>query len=109
MLRVHNIDGVSDVARRATAYIEAQLPGTLVWELFVDEDSGRGLMYQVHASEEAEHSYEQAMVSQGFQAELGEHADLDEIIMLSPVTPQTRSELKQFGGVAMARVAGVSR
>jgi len=110
LLTVHNIDLVADVARRATAFIQENLPGTVVWEYFVDEESGRGLLYQIHAGDDALRAYEQAMVDQGFQRELGEYAQLDEIIMLSPITsPEARTELDQFGGVAMELVAGVTR
>ncbi len=110
LITVSNPDGVVDVARRATDFIDAHLPGTLVWEVFLDRDSGRGLMYQLHASEEAERDYEQAKVEQSFQRDLGQHAELDEIIVLSPITtPEAKAELEQFGGVSMDRVAGVSR
>ncbi len=110
LLTVHNIDRVADIAHRATAFIQENLPGTLAWEYFVDEESGRGLLYQIHAGDDAVRAYEQGMVEQGFQRELGEHAQLDEIIMLSPITsPEARTELDQFGGVAMELVVGVTR
>lgn len=110
LVTVRDFDGAADVARRTTEFIEENLPGTLVWEFFVDHRSGRGLLYQVHESDDAERLYEGAMVENGFQRELGEHADLDEVIMLTPITtPEGQAELERFGGVAMDRVAGVSR
>lgn len=110
LIKVTDPERAADVTRRATEYIEQNLPRTLVWEFFADEVTGKGLMYQVHADEDAWLAYEEAMIGHGFQAELFEAGEFEQVIMLSPITdPDVKKALDEFGGVAMERIAGVSR
>jgi hypothetical protein len=110
LIKITDPARAADVTRRGADFIAQNLPDTEVWEFFADDVTGKGLMYQVHANEQAWLAYEAAMTGQGYQAELFEAAELEQIILLSPVTdPDVKKALDEFGGVTMERIAGVSR
>ena len=80
-----DFDGLMDLFAEATASLEEHLPGTLAWETFADEASGKVLIYEVHRDESAANAYEHHMDSQGFVARAFELFTSARVIILSPV------------------------
>ena len=84
-----DIEGLTRLFAEVTRSLKTHLPGTLAWETFVDESSGRALVYQVHQNEEAADAYEEHMASEGFVAKAFELLTSSRVILLNPVEQDT--------------------
>ncbi|MFZ0626567.1 MAG: hypothetical protein WAN34_08730 [Acidimicrobiia bacterium] len=90
--------------------IEEHLPGTLAWETFVDEASGRALIYEVHQNEDAAEVYEVHMASAGFIARSYELFTSAKATILNPVQQAVWTEIAERpSSVVLSRSAGFSR
>ena len=105
-----NYEGVVDLARRMSGYMEANEPDVLAFEWFGDEASGRVVWYQVYRDEEAFLKHAQLMEEEGFRDEALGLLSLDRIVALTPIShPQVKIMAQQQGVVELRDIAGVVR
>jgi quinol monooxygenase YgiN len=103
-------EGVLDLARRMSNYVESNEPDTLVFEWFGDEESGRVAWYQVYRNDEAFLEHAQNMAEAGFREEAGRLLSFDRLVVLSPIThPQVKEMAQELGGFELRDIAGVIR
>lgn len=79
------VDRLVELLTDVAASIEGHLPGTLAWETFVDEISGRALIYEVHRDEAAADDYERYMESEGLIEPAFDLFTSARVVILSPV------------------------
>lgn len=90
--------------------LEEHLPGTLAREKFVDEASGRALIYEVDQNEDATELCEAHMASAGFMATAFELLTSAKVTILNPVQQAAWTEIAERPtSVILSRSAGFSR
>jgi len=105
-----NIESLTLLFAEVTQSLETHLPGTLAWETFVDESSGRALIYEVHENEEAADAYEAHMASEGFVATAFELFTSARVTILNPVQQATWTGIAERPtSVVLAPSFGFSR
>jgi hypothetical protein len=107
---VHDFDGAMDVFSRAARVVEESLPRVLAWDIFVDEEHERVVMYEEFSDETALVEYETKLVGLGYRDELLELAELKRVLILGPVSDSDLlRELGQAGAMFMTHAVGAHR
>jgi quinol monooxygenase YgiN len=100
----------SDFVERVSVFVAEGLPGTLAWETFRDESTGRWVWYEVFADEQALASYEQAVRDQGLRSEAGRIFEFESVTLLTPLEdPKLAALFDQIGATSMRTMAGFAR
>jgi quinol monooxygenase YgiN len=100
----------ADFVGRVSAFVEEVLPGTVAWETFRDEATGRWVWYEVFADEQALASYEQAVREQGLRNEAGRIFEFESVTLLTPLKdPKLAALFDQIGATSMRAMAGFAR
>ncbi len=99
-----------DIAKRACSLVEANEPGTLRYECFVDEENATFIWYEVYEDSAAFLQHNQNLSEAGVMEEVGELVDFEGMTILGDVTdPELREALDQFGAQILKRKVGVVR
>jgi quinol monooxygenase YgiN len=100
----------SDFVERVSAFVEEGLPGTLAWETFRDDATGRWIWYEVFSDEQALASYEQAVRDRGLRNEAGRIFEFESVTLLTPLEdPELAALFEQIGATSMRTMAGFAR
>jgi hypothetical protein len=109
-LRERDPRAASDFVERVSAFVEENLPGTLVWETFRDEVTGRWIWYEVFADERALASYEQAVSGEGLRNEAGKIFEFESVALLTPLKdPKLIALFDRIDAASMRTMAGFAR
>jgi hypothetical protein len=104
---VHDYDGAIDVFSRAAAVVEDGLPNALAWDIFVDEGHEHAIMYEEFTDENALSEYEAKLIGLGYRDELRKYVELDNILVLGPVSDsEVLRQLGEFGATFARHVVG---
>jgi quinol monooxygenase YgiN len=101
--------GYLELADRAIATVEAELPGTLRYECFVDEATSRFVQHEAYADSAAILQHVQTFVESGIVEDIRQLIDYDFGVALGDVDPDARAALEQIPFGVYQRHAGVIR
>jgi quinol monooxygenase YgiN len=101
--------GFLELADRAIATVEAELPGTVRYECFVDEATSRFVWHEAYADGAAILQHVQHFVDSGIVEEIPRLMDFEFAVALGDVDRDARAALEQMGFGVYQRHAGVSR
>ena len=105
-----DVGALGELFAEVVPSLEEHLPGTLAWETFVDEASGRVLVYEVHQDEEAADVYEAFMTSEGFAERAYALLTSGRVWILNPVVGPTWSGIAdESTSQVLAPAVGFSR
>ncbi len=82
-----------ELLREASTSIEQRIPGTVAWEVFGDEATGRVLIVEEFQNEDAADAYEKLMESSGFVERAYDLFTSARVLILNPVTQSIWSEI----------------
>jgi hypothetical protein len=107
---VHDYEGAVRVLTRAARFIEQNLPGTLAWDMFVDEAREHITMYEEFVDESALLEYEETLVGLGYRDDLVQYVDVAQSVVLGPVSdPRILEMLDRMEAPHRTHIVGVSR
>lgn len=96
--------------KKACAFVEENEPGTLVYECFADEVSGRLLWHETYADADAFITHMQNMNETGIIGEMMAAVTPDQVTSLIPSEdPRVVQALEQFGILPLRGVGGFVR
>lgn len=99
-----------DLATRVCSLVEANEPGTLRYEGFVDEDTARFVWHEVYEDGSAFLQHNQNLAEAGVMQELGQLVEFDGMTVLGEVDDSSvREALEQFGAEVLQRHVGFVR
>lgn len=101
--------GFLELADRAIATVEAELPGTVRYECFVDEATSRFVWHEAYADGAAILQHVQHFIESGIVEEIPQLMDFDFAVALGDVDPDARAALERMGFGIYQRHAGVIR
>lgn len=97
-------------AKKACAFVEENEPGTLVYECFADELSGRLLWHETYADADAFITHMENMNETGILGDMMAASTPDQVTSLNPSEdPRVVQTLEQFGSLQLCDVGGVVR
>ena len=96
-------------ADRCIALVEAELPGTLRYECFVDEANSRFVWHEAYADSAAILQHAQRLVKSGLVEEIPQLMDFDFAVALGDVDPDARAAMEQMGFSIYRRHGGATR
>lgn len=106
----NDYDAFVDLATRVCSLVEANEPGTLRYEGFVDEDTARFVWHEVYEDGSAFLQHNQNLAEAGVMQELGQLVDFDSMTVLGEVDDSSvREALEQFGAEVLQRHVGFVR
>lgn len=84
------------VADEAIAIVESDLPGTLIYEFYVDEETSRFVWNEAYADSAAMLKHAQRLMGAGIMERVPELVDFDFAVALGEVSDEIR---ETFGGM----------
>lgn len=104
-----DIEGFRALADQAITVVEAELPGTVLYECYVDPESSRFVWHESYADSDAVLAHAQRLIADGFPQQLPQVADFDFALALGDPSPEARELLGQMGFQVMPMHAKASR
>lgn len=96
--------------KKALAFVEENEPGTVVYECFADESSGRALWHEMFTDEDAWVTHITNMTETGILPEMLEVLTPDQVtVVTSSQDPRVLEIAQQFGAVRLHGVGGFVR
>lgn len=93
-----DLEAFKVLADEAVALVNRELPGTEMYECYVDEASSRFTWHEQFAGDEAILEHLQAMITSGVLDKLPELADFDFAVALGgPQDPKAQAAMKEMG------------
>lgn len=107
---VEDYEALSSFAKRAGTFVEEHEPGTLAWECFADEVSGRVLWHEIYTDADAFLAHMQHMTEEGYLDEFMQLMSINGVLSLARVTDDRVTDvLAGFGATHLHGVTGVVR
>ena len=100
-----DLDALCVVFEEAAAIVESDLPGTLVYEIYGDENTSRFVARGDHVDSAAFQKHAERLMEAGVLARMGELVDFDLNISLGEVDDDVRDLLDSFGFETYAPLA----
>lgn len=85
------------IADQAVALVEAELPGTVRYEFYIDPASSRFVWHETYADSDAILAHAQRLLAEGLPQQLPEVADFEFAFALGEPSPEVRELLGQMG------------
>ena len=92
-----DLDALRVVFEEAAAIVESDLPGTLVYEIYGDENTSRFVARGDYVDSAAFQKHAERLMETGVLARMGELVDFDLNISLGEVDDDVRDLLDSFG------------
>lgn len=103
-------EAFSEVVKRACVFVEEHEPGTVAYECFADEVSGRVLWDELFADADAFVTHIHNLSETGTLEELLGVYEIEQITVLTPIVDGRVKEIaEQFGAVELHRLGSVVR
>lgn len=106
---VKDVAGFRALADHAIAVVEAELPGTVLYECYVDPESSRFVWHELYADSDAILAHARRLMADGLAQQLPQVADFDFAVALGDPSPEARELLGQMGFLVLPMHAKASR
>ena len=92
-----DVDRFRALADKAIAVVEAEPPGTLVYECYIDATTSRFAWHEAYATSAALVTHVQGLMSEGVLQQLPEVAEVDLALALGDLSAEAREVLGPLG------------
>lgn len=104
-----DIERFRALADKAIAVVEAEPPGTLQYECYIEPESSRFALHEAYANSAAVVTHVQRLMAEGILQQLPEVAELDLALALGDPSPEAREVLGPMGFQVLPMHAKASR